>query len=498
MFIAKPTPKQLQKISPLVLVQQEIPEKWSDFAPMLEIQSAGRFVKFQPFECQVEMSNLIDLNPYTMILKSRQLGASETTISKFLHWALLRPGFTGVIISRTLTDSYKLSRRVQTMMKPLRLQLDNKSSSELRFANGSKLIFVTPGDSAAVGEPSVSAIMIDEFSLLKAAEQTLASAMPSTAMLGEALRLVIIFTPRSKNHYSYKILNGSNPKDLDLIKTIDLVRTGKLPPLYHWQDSDGWAKVLWHWRSHPVYCDRPDFLRWISKSQKLSWKKTLREFDLSFEAAELQFIDDAVIDACAIGQYELPEQGATYYCGLDTSSVGNDYFCFAVLKELADNELSLVCLYRARRKSMKRHLSKIAAICDGYRPVAGMVECNSFGQNYYEALHDDCSFVDWQRFTASANSNLRILDGLALRMESAKLRYPNEDDILRELRGLEEDPLTGRIAAAESFNDGEEDSEIHDDIPRALALACYCYDQRPKLKNPLAEAFSKIRVSKGG
>jgi Terminase RNaseH-like domain len=213
----------------------------------------------------------------------------------------------------------------------------------------------------------------------------------------------------------------------------------------------------------------------------MSWRKVLREFDLSFDEGELQYIPDELIDVCAcLVDYQPPVENGRYYAGLDSSSVGADWFCFAVLQDQGDR-LDLVKLYRAKRRSMKRHLERIGAICTEYKIEAALVETNSFGQLYYESLSQEHKSIRWERFSASAGSNIRLLERMLMKMEEGKLAFPPDVNVTKELRALVEDPLTGKIEAAQSGSESEDgDNQNHDDIPRSLALAIQCFEQRPR------------------
>lgn len=487
LFQVKPTPKQLEKLDRQSITEVSVPGRWEDFAETLTIRSGKGYQRFTPFPMQVQLSDLVDAHPFAMVPKTRQLGISQWALSKILHEMLKTAGINCVVVSRRNLDAYKLGRRMIQMIDSASIPTIRKSAAEVVTANGSRVIFAEPGENSARSEDSISIVLLDEFAHYAEPELTMASVLPATSMVPD-FRCWLIFTPNGKSHYSFQLLNSSNPDGIDALDTINKVRSGDLPPVYHWTDLDGWLKILLHWKGHPVYGRNPNYLQDTAKRQKLSWKRCLREYDLSFDESELQYIPDEDIDACAIGEYQEPEEDGQYYAGLDSSSVGSDYFCFAVLKEDGDR-LSLVHLYRARRRSMKRHLTRIGSICTDYQIEAAMVETNSFGQLYYEQLSDEHPKVKWERFTASQRSNTEIMERMLMRIEERTLTYPDDSDVIRELRGLEEDPLSGKIEAGSGSGDSE-DSELHDDIPRAIALAIASYEQRPKQRRV---DLSKIR-----
>ena len=501
MFIVKPTPRQIAKLNPNKGSNFVLSPTWADFARSLTIRSGKGFAKFDPFSFQLELSDLVDGSTVTMLAKSRQLGASEFSLSKILYAMLETPGLNAVVVSRRLLDAYKLGYRMVQMIDSIALTTRKKSAQEIVLMNQSRVMFCEPGDSSGRGEASVSYILLDEFSFMKEPELTIGSVMPATSMLGDDYKLLIVYTPNGKSHYSYQLLAADNPDDFALLPTIEAVRSGELPGLFHWRDNAGWLKILLHWRVHPIYSQQEDYLKNVAKKQKLSWKKTLREHDLSFDESELQYISDALISECSTGEYEPYSEEFSCYAGLDSSSVGADWFCFAVLKSYVQNgiqKLSLVHLYRQRRKSMKRHLRKILEILDEYQIENTCVEVNSFGALYYQELNDERRFMNFTPFNASKNSNVRILESLLMRMETHTIVCPKDSIVLRELAGLEEDPISGRIEAGSTgvSNDESGESELHDDIPRAIALAIHAYNARPKLNGINPEALKRL-LSKG-
>lgn len=480
MFQLSPTPKQQAKLSRSSgKLSISIPDRWEDFAPLLTIKSGKGYAKFDPYPFQVEINSLIDRYRLAMLAKGRQQGISEFCLSKILHLMLTNEGFNAVCISKTGLDSYKLGNRMITMLDSIELPTRRKSSAEIVLINGSRVVFTFPGATASVGEMSVGLILIDEASKIRELELTIGAAMPATSLVEDPI-VLIVFTPNGKSHYSFELLNSGNPPDFDLITKILQIRQGIEKPLFSWVDLDGWCKILLHWRAHPIYSKSETYLLDTSRKLKMSWKKVLREYDLSFDEAENQWLDDVLIDSCATAAYEPePRENVSYFAGLDSSSVGSDYFSFAVLM-LEGDRLSLVHLYRNRRKTMKRHLRKILELLDLYDCENTAVETNSFGALYLQELSDERSLMNFTGFNAGTNSNIRLFDDMLAMMEEGKLSYTNEPIVLRELRGLEECPKTGKIEAAkQSLESDSEYETLHDDIPRSIALAIYAYKNRP-------------------
>lgn len=481
MFVVKPTPKQLSKLGVSSnSTSFQVPDQWKDFAPMLTIRSGKSYVPFDPFPYQVQISDLIDVNPYTLVVKGRQLGLSETIISKFLHWALQNPAFAGLVVSKTLQDAMALAKRLRAMVESLEgVKLATESLSEVAIAGGGKIFFRAPGDGSGRGIESVNAILLDEFAWLPPEKQelTFTAAMPSTELLDGAERVIVVSTPRGRSNFYYELLSQCNG-NVDVMSLIQQVRNGTAPPFVHFKDESDWLKAIVHWRAHPVFSKYPDYLDRVRKRKKLSIRQVEQEYDLSFETADNAFFDFALILQCANGRFEPPREGVKYYCGLDSSSSGDDYLVFIVAGWI-NGVLSVVAMHRDRKRNMERHISRIGALIERYQPIVGCIETNGIGALYNERLQQDFPDVNWEAKHTSKDSKLRMLERLHTYMENGQISYP-AGIVAEELEALQIDGE--KIQAAKGH---------HDDTVIALALAVEAYETRPKRRIDV----SRIQIS---
>ncbi|MDP6190443.1 MAG: hypothetical protein QF872_06510, partial [Gammaproteobacteria bacterium] len=109
-------------------------DHWDEFAPLTWIRTSGTVKPFNPFEIQRKLVQSICAHQYTIVLKSRQVGASETVCSYLLCRALTEPGFSAVVFSKTATDSGALGKRIRAQAASIDdsgIEFTTESNSEL-------------------------------------------------------------------------------------------------------------------------------------------------------------------------------------------------------------------------------------------------------------------------------------------------------------------------------------------------------------------------------
>ena len=67
-------------------------DRWSEFAPLTWIKTSGTIKPFKPFKIRQELVQSICDNQYTIVLKSRQVGASGDGVLLFVVQSADRTG----------------------------------------------------------------------------------------------------------------------------------------------------------------------------------------------------------------------------------------------------------------------------------------------------------------------------------------------------------------------------------------------------------------------
>ena len=184
-------------------------------------------------------------------------------------------------------------------------------------------------------------------------------------MVSKSLK-VIVSTPGSKLSWFYKQANLNSDKPIDVI--CNKVSSGQLAPFYHVKEG-GLCKVFIHWKAHPIYSLKDDYLEYRQQQDQTSIEVINREYNLTFEEIEEHGIFNSKIIQLSAIEYptELPIEGIEYYLGIDTATVGDDYFV-ASLYSWDNATFKQSLLYRDRKKSIEFYLFKCSELIESFKP----------------------------------------------------------------------------------------------------------------------------------
>lgn len=92
---------------------KDIPQQWEDFIALTTIRSGGEMKKFEAYEYQKILVRLMQKYPNIVVLKSRQMGTTQTVLSKYLHDSCLNPAASNILFMRNGDDASAISRRAR-------------------------------------------------------------------------------------------------------------------------------------------------------------------------------------------------------------------------------------------------------------------------------------------------------------------------------------------------------------------------------------------------
>ena len=98
------------------------------------------------------------------------------------------------------------------------------------------------------------------------------------------------------------------------------------------------------------------------------------------------------------------------------------------------------------------------------KPERVIVESNSIGNVYYDMLKKSVPGVTIEKFTTSNNTKCEIVDRLQAGFEHQEIMIPDDEELLRELRGFEEQRTKTGLR---TYNCPQ---PLHDDCVMALAI----------------------------
>jgi hypothetical protein len=466
MFKNQPTQKQINKYFAGTNCLKSVPTDWEQFVNLCTIRSGGSMVQFNPYYYQKLISKLMDEFNNIVCVKSRQLGLTQIILSKFLHRASLNPAYSGMAFMRNGDDASAISRRARQMLAGLNDYVipDSDNVGYLKLKALGEIYFKNSSREGSRSYDSVLDFLFDEAAFSENIQQIYAASSPSGALAGDKITKMIISTPSAKSGWYWDKLNENND-GVDIEQLCIDVADGKvyrdIPGLYWFVDKAGTVKLIVHWTAHPVYSQNPNYLQYRLEQDGTDEETILREYDLRFIDSAIAIFNPELVRKNAIGNYELiPDSEAIYYCGLDTSTIGNDYTVFYILK-FKNGKYSTVYIYRKRQQTSDYHIYQISGLINTYKPEKVGVEITGgVGQIYLEQLTRIHKDIDFEAIRTTGDSKPAMITNLVLALEKEVLEYPANCPIIEEMLSFRREG--NKLQAAPSK---------HDDVIMSCAFA---------------------------
>lgn len=414
-----------------------VPENFPEFARLCRIRSGQKFIPFDLYDYQIEVAELLDKYRGIIGFKTRQLGFTEVFSCKFLHKAALNPAYVAGILSMGQKESSNVAKRIRRMPRDIKnFQFATDNVKDLEVRNGGRVLFLPSTDNAIRSLESVSDLLFDESAFVDNAEEIYSSAVPAQEMVGADARTAIISTMSQSGRLSWFWgMFASNNGNYDAERICARVREGLDEPFQFWVDETGWAKVILHWRSHPIYSQIPDYLTRIKEDKKLTEDKVQREYNLGIPMSGSSLFNPEMIETFAIGTWLAPRPKRSYLVGIDPNFGGSDFFC-ALVFDITEKPYQLVSQYRDNGHSNTYHREKLLALLDWYQPEVTAVESNSGGMVILENLVRDRPTMRFEKVNTSSVSKRVNTDRLAIALEAGDIIYPPDWEGIGEMRNF--------------------------------------------------------------
>jgi phage terminase large subunit-like protein len=448
------------------IISKPVPQQWEDFVSLCTIRSGGRMVKFTPFLYQSLLSRLMDEYSNIVIVKSRQLGCTQVIASRFLHRACLSEAYSSMCFLRSQEDASAIARRTRQMLDGVKEYVKPVSDNVgyLKLQTLGEIYFKNSSKEGSRSYDSVLDFLFDEAGFSENIEQIYAASSPSGALAGDLITKLIISTPSAKSGWYWNKLNENNGSR-DVEELCKLVASGKIyrdiPGCFWWVDELGTVKLILHWKCHPIYSQREDYLQYRQQQDGTDWETVLREYDLRFVDSAVSVFAADFIRTAAVGELEdFRDKEARYYLGIDVSTIGLDYTVAIILKE-KKGRYSTVALYRRRQQTAEYHLYQIGSLIKQYQPnKIGIEVTGGVGQVYLERLSKEFESYEFQAIRTTGESKPILISTLQLVLEAKNIEFPESSAIPDELLSFRR--VGKRLEAA---------SGKHDDTVLALSFA---------------------------
>lgn len=463
-----------------------VPEDFPSFAAICQIRSGPKIVPFKLYDWQQELDAIASQYRKIVLFKVRQLGCTEFFACKMLHQACLSPAYSGLVLSMGGKETSKVAKRVRRMPSLVPgFRFATNAVTELQVKNGGTLTFSVSTNNAGRSLESVHDILCDEAAFVKNMDEIYASATPTQEMMGDAARTWVISTMSELGELSWfwkDMLAADN--NCDAREIIEKVKERTLPPFYWWVDENGCAKVIVHWRAHPIYSLNPNYLEDTKKKKKIPEAKLQREYNLGIPQGGGSLFQEAFIKLGAIGQWKAPFMSTTsrsrakYLAGIDPNFGGDDYYVCQIW-DITSKPYSLVAQYRENNHLNEYNEKKALELIDAYKPVIVAVERSSGGAIALENLIKKRPRIRFEPVLPNETTKRINTDRLALALEYKEVIYPKDWDGVDEMRKFS--LLTRKATSG------------HDDCIAAWAAAWVWLEEATKEANRLESVKSLLR-----
>jgi len=194
----------------------------------------GRVI-FNLFPFQEKVLHLLQDNPYSIILKSRQLGISTLSAGYSLWMMLFQKDKNILCIATKQETARNMVTKVKFMYDNLpswlKIEADENNKLSLRLSNGSQ-IKATSASSDAGRSEAVSLLLIDEAAFIDQIGEIWASAQQTLATGGGA---IVLSTPYGTGNWFHKTWVSAENNENDFLPI-------RLPWYVHPERDEAWRK----------------------------------------------------------------------------------------------------------------------------------------------------------------------------------------------------------------------------------------------------------------
>jgi hypothetical protein len=194
----------------------------------------GRVI-FNLYPFQGKVLNLWKDNPYSIVLKSRQLGISTLAAGYSLWLMIFHKDKNVLCLSKTQETARNMVTKVKYMYDNLpswlKVPSEENNKLSLRLTNGSQIKAKSSNSDAARSE-AVTLLIIDEAAFIENVEETWASAQQTLATGGGA---IVLSTPYGTGNWFHQTWVKAESAENDFLPI-------KLPWFVHPERNEAWRK----------------------------------------------------------------------------------------------------------------------------------------------------------------------------------------------------------------------------------------------------------------
>ena len=246
----------------LAKVEAEIERCASDFDYFCRylriVDKRGRLIPFDPNAAQLRFKGDLEKNPWTYVLKARQMGFTTFVAARNIWKALFRPNFSVMVLAhradsaQTIFEIYK--RFYENLPEFLTFPTDKSNVRELKFFHGG-LVRVATANSQGPRGTTYQALHCSEFAFWSDVDSTIAAAFQTC---GPDAEIVLETTANGLNdaHKMWTHDNGFQKVFYPWTEDPGYVKSGKtgriFPALNRAAEKHGVSREQLCWAQHTL------------------------------------------------------------------------------------------------------------------------------------------------------------------------------------------------------------------------------------------------------
>lgn len=385
-----------------------------------------------PHQVDLIKTALEDKGGHWYVVKSfrQQAGKTFALQNLVLAVALTKPNSVSLFIEPSNSQCSKVGSETYSAVFHLGAKF-NSSSNILQFTNGSKIYFKSSeADTRTIRGYTVKRggiLVIDEAAFVS--EEYFNALFP--VVQKHKATMVLASTPDRQTGTFHDLYVRGLENDIKIV-------------------SLNWSQYLEKYYSQ----EELDFYKSVYSSRRYR-TEILGEFSINSGTVFSNLSE-------CLGKPK--KESKTFYAGVDWGSgSGKDYTVVTILNE--DKEM--VYLKAFNDIPPMEQVEFLKKVILQYKPKRTLVEGNSIGSIYFDALEKQLkpTGLRIQKFNTSNDSKCRIVDQLAAHLEQRKITLLDNEELLRELAGYEEQITRSGLR---TYNCPP---PLHDDCVMALCIA---------------------------
>lgn len=366
----------------------------------------------------------------------RQVGKSYTAVQILLYVALNNKNTTSMFVSMTYPQCKKVFQELYNGVRNSGVvKLISKSSYEIEFINGSKILFRSYQNADSARGYHISGIcVIDEAAWMADGDFEMIF-LPMLQNFPNA-KCLLISSPRGCNWFSNYYNKGTQPNG----SYVSFKTTYKDNPFCDINEIENFRQTM------------PD---------SIFRQEILAEF-VSGATSAFGERYKACISPRISSQRNYSDK---YFIGIDVGRQ-DDYTVATVISQISGE---VVDILRMRQNTFDQIANEIVKLCQKWKPSSILQEVNGIGDPFFELLSSKLNAAGitcLQPFTTTNTTKNNIIEALNIVFEQKSIRIPDNKELHGELDTFEVSYSTKSRSVTYAARLG-----FHDDMVMSLAIA---------------------------